>query len=125
MERTILPLERTIRPPSSLVLQGWAKSLGILLLGLASIVTSVTAAVALDTVRDGKAQSECRSGLANATARLEGEINVQGWSAALQVRAGATPEEIERFVTDLTALTEKWRVAQKRRDNAEEICGED
>lgn len=100
------------------------KSLGILLLGLAGIVTSFTTAIALDTVRDSQSESQCRSGLANDTARLEGLINTTGWTALLKARRGATPEENQQAADELEDLVGRWEQAQDRRDRADEICEE-
>lgn len=110
------------QPPKSLLRQGAIKSAGIFMLGLASVVTSVTAAVALDTVRDTQSESQCRAGLTNETARLEGEINTTGWTALLRFRGGASPEEAQKVVDEMQALVERWEDAQDRRDRASEIC---
>lgn len=110
------------QPPKSLRRQGLMKSLGILLLGIAGMVTSVTTGVALDTVRDSQSESQCRSTLANDTARLEGMINTKGWTALLKARSGATPEQNAAVAEELERLVGRWEQAQARRDNASEIC---
>lgn len=113
-----------IRPPKSLLFQGFVKSVGIFFLGIAGLVTSVTTAVAVDTVRDNRSESNCRSGLVDETDRLEGEINATGWSAALDLRVNPDPKNVQKAVDELTELTMEWHRAQDRRDRADEICNE-
>lgn len=113
-----------LRPPKSLVIQGWAKSAGILLLGVSAAVTSVAASVAVDTIRELQNESQCRSDLINETSSLEGEISATGWSSALKLRGNNSPDEIEAAVQRMTRLVREWEAAQDKRDRASEICEE-
>lgn len=119
MENQTLPT-----PPKSLVVQGWVKSLGVALLAVGAFLGTLTATEGLDTANDGNAEAECRSTLANTVTRLQGDINVTGWTALLERVGGATDEELQRDVDELKGLVEKLRVAQDRRDRTEEICQE-
>lgn len=111
-------------PPKSIVIQHWTRAVGIVLLGVAGLITSFTTVLALDSLRDSRTESECRSSLANATSRLEGEINARGWTAALELRGVNDPAKIEKRAAELKKLADEWRVAQERRNRADEICGE-
>ena len=112
------------KPPRTLMIERWAKSFGILLLGVAGCVTSFTTALALDTARDNANESQCRASLANETSKLEGQINVYGWTAALDLRGVEDEQQIQKRVDRLRELTDAWRAAQRRRDRANDICEE-
>lgn len=109
-------------PPKSLVRSARMKSLGILLLGITGVITSITGAVAVDILTNFHDESQCIRELSNETSRLEGEIDTRGWKALLGVYGGDPKAKTAENARELTILTEQWQVAQDRRNHAEEIC---
>lgn len=111
-------------PPKSLVIQRWARSVGILLLGVAGIITSITTSAAFETLVHNREVSACRVELTNAATSAEGELSAAGWTAALDLRNVKDQEVIDRKAAELHKLADAYRKAQDRRNRTNEICGE-
>jgi len=117
-------------PPRSLKIQGWLRSIGVFLMGLAAVLSlgvigymANLADDSLQLARENKAESDCRAELANAVSSLSGEISSRGWSILVQRFLGTIDDERLRSEADmLNALVLQWRDAQDRRDRVDEIC---